>query len=244
MKLKLEDAGFWKNCVSAIANIVDEGSFTARKEGLILRAIDPSGISMIVFNAPKDTFSYFEADENEEIGLDFEDLEKVTSRFRNGEPLEIYTEKNQLVMGFGKRGKVKLSLVEVSNKTDKDPDFGKDVEVAVNAYAFKETLKDASIISSEVTLEAANNSFGILAKSENGELEESIENDQIKQFTSKAKSAKATFSLDFLNDIVRACPDDAVIKINFGASDKPIRLEYSIGKASFIYFLAPIVEQS
>jgi proliferating cell nuclear antigen len=242
MRFVIEDAGFWKSCVSAIANIVDDGVFVASKEGISLKAIDPSGISMVSFTLPKEALQQYEIKETEELGVSFEDLEKVTSRLRNGEKLEVKKEGNSLLMNFGKRGRVKLSLIESTNKVEKDPEYGRDAEVTISAYDFKEMLKDASIFSSQVTFKVADNNFSIFAKSENGEIEESCEENTIKEIKINEKESKATFSLEFLNDIIKACPDEANIKLAFG-SDKPIKIEYTIGKANFIYYLAPIVEQ-
>jgi proliferating cell nuclear antigen len=242
MRFVIEDAGFWKSCVSAIANIVDDGVFVATKEGITLKAIDPSGISMVAFNLPKEALQEYESKETEELGISFEDLEKITSRLRSGERLEVKKEGNFLVMNFGKRGKVKLNLIDSTNKVEKDPEYGKDAEITITAYDLKEMLKDASIFSSQVTFKLANKNFSIFARSENGEIEESCEENAIKEIKINNEESKATFSLEFLSDIIKACPDEADVKLIFG-SDKPIRIEYAIGKANFIYYLAPIVEQ-
>jgi len=242
MRFVIEDAGFWKSCISAIANIVDDGVFVATTEGITLKAIDPSGISMVSFTLPKEALQEYEIKEPEELGVSFEDLEKVTSRLRNGERLEVRKEGNSLIMHFGKRGRVKLNLIESTNKVEKDPDYGKDAEVTIVAYDLKEMLKDASIFSSQVTFKLANKNFSIYARSETGEIEETGEETAIKDIKINSEESKATFSLEFLSDIIKACPDEADIKLVFG-SDKPIKIEYSIGKANFVYYLAPIVEQ-
>ncbi|MGC9149499.1 MAG: hypothetical protein ACP5FX_00035 [Candidatus Micrarchaeia archaeon] len=248
MRIVLEDAGFWKSCVSAIANIIDEGTFVVSKEGMQLKAVDSSGISMVSFFLPKDAFSEYEVKETEEeieeIGVSFEDLEKITARLRNGERLEIKKEGNLLTMNFGKRGWVKLSLIETTNKVEKDPTYGRDVEVLVSSYDLKEMLKDASIVSSQVTFEVDENKFFVFAKSENGEIKETPEENAIKEIrvSSQETKPRATFSLEFLTNIIKACPDEENIKLIFG-KDTPIRIEYIIGKANFVYYLAPIIEE-
>ena len=51
-ELKIDDARYWKSSVDSIVSLIDEGTFSITKEGVSLKAMDPSGISMISFFMP------------------------------------------------------------------------------------------------------------------------------------------------------------------------------------------------
>ena len=49
-EIKIDNAKYWRDCVEAIVSLVDEGTFNITKEGIALKAMDPSGISMVSFS--------------------------------------------------------------------------------------------------------------------------------------------------------------------------------------------------
>jgi DNA polymerase III sliding clamp (beta) subunit (PCNA family) len=56
-KFSIDDARRFKDATDAIVNLIDEGQLEVGKEGLFLRAMDPSQIAMLVFSMPASTFS-------------------------------------------------------------------------------------------------------------------------------------------------------------------------------------------
>jgi Proliferating cell nuclear antigen, N-terminal domain. len=51
-ELKMDNAKYWRDCVESIVSLIDEGSFNIAKDGISLKAMDPSGISMVSFFIP------------------------------------------------------------------------------------------------------------------------------------------------------------------------------------------------
>jgi hypothetical protein len=49
------------------------------------------------------------------------------------------------------------------------------------------------------------------------------------------------FPFEYLDDMTRACPDDAEMQVSL-KNDAPVKISYQIGKASLAYYLAPRVE--
>ncbi|MEM2137991.1 MAG: hypothetical protein QW568_02795, partial [Candidatus Anstonellaceae archaeon] len=60
-KFSVDDAKRYKNATDAIVNLIDEGILEVGKDGLFLRAMDPSQIAMVSFTMPKTAFSSFDA---------------------------------------------------------------------------------------------------------------------------------------------------------------------------------------
>jgi len=245
-ELKLDDAKYWRDCVEAIVSLVDEGVFNITKEGIALRAMDPSGISMLSFFIPSKAFSKYELEKNADIGLNVDNLSKIMSRTRDNESLVIKDIDSKLSLEFvgaKSRRRYRLNLIDVRKKDDKEPKVEFDANIEIDGEHFKNSLKDASLISSYIAFKAAKSHFMINAKGDSGDLEElnEIDNAGVKKLD-VAKDAEAVFNLEFLENMVKSSSMGNVIKIAI-KSDQPLRLSYNIGDANVTYYLAPYVEE-
>ncbi|MDE1811176.1 MAG: DNA polymerase sliding clamp, partial [Candidatus Micrarchaeota archaeon] len=81
-ELKIDDARYWKTCVDSIVSLIDEGTFSIAKEGISLKAMDPSGISMVSFSMPNKAFSKYDIDKAAMVGLNLENLSKILASSR------------------------------------------------------------------------------------------------------------------------------------------------------------------
>ena len=89
MELVISDASFFKKCVDAIVNLVDEGSFVVSSDGIHLRTMDPSQIAMVDFHMPKSSFSKMDVEDKTSVGVNLADLSKILARTRQDEKLSI-----------------------------------------------------------------------------------------------------------------------------------------------------------
>ncbi len=245
-EIRIDNAKYWKDCVSAIVSLVDEGLFNITKEGISLKAMDPSSISMISFTMPNKSFSKFNVEKPVSIGLNMENLDKMLSRTREGESLVMKDSENKLLMEFiGPNGKrrYKLQLIDVKKSVEKEPNVEFDSMVQINGEPLKDIIKDAAQLSSYVSFNASKNQFSVRARGDSGELEEFHENDSgiLKKLETK-KDSESTFNLEFLENMIKACPPGNDINIAL-KSNEPMMLGYNIGDASVTYFLAPYMEE-
>lgn len=246
-ELKLDNAKYWRDCVDAIVSLVDEGVFSISKDGIALRAMDPSGISMISFNMPSKAFSKFEIEKSAEIGINIDNLSKIMSTTRDDEALilkDVDSSKLSLeFVGPKNRRRYRLHLIDVRKKDDKEPKVEFDANIEVDGEHLKRALKDASLISSYIAFKAAKSHFTISAKGDSGDLEEINEADGtgIKKLEA-GKEAEAVFNLEFLENMVRSSPMGNAIKLSIKSS-QPLKLSYNIGDAAVTYYLAPYVEE-
>ncbi|MGC8538597.1 MAG: proliferating cell nuclear antigen (pcna) [Candidatus Micrarchaeia archaeon] len=244
-EIKIDDARYWRDCVGAIVSLVDEGSFNITKEGISLKAMDPSGISMVSFFIPSKAFSKYSIDKNESVGLNLENLNKVLSRTRDNESLVMKDSDNKIVLEFaGEKSKrrYKMPMIDVRKNVDKEPNVDFDANVEMVEAPLKDILKDASLISSYVAFSASKNQFSVSARGDSGELEENheVDSNAIKKIEAKA-SANATFNLEYLENMVKACPLGSSISL-WIKNDEPIKMSYKIGDAVITYYLAPYME--
>lgn len=238
MDITVEDARFWKSCIDAIVNLIDEGILEVKEDGVSLKAMDPSQIAMVSFFVPKKAFVDYKAEEGEKLGLNFENLAKFLARARDKDKLRMATADNRMALDFSGAANrsFKIPLLDLSSGPQKEPKIEFDVTVKVNGGVFKEILRDATLVSSHLVLEAGGDGFFVDAKGDAADMREGVAAE-----VSAKKPARATFPLQFLDDIARACPNDSNITLHL-KTNAPIKIEYAIGDASLTYFLAPRIE--
>lgn len=245
MRLVIQDAPALKSAIDSIVCLVEEGQFELKSDGLHLKAMDPSQISMISFTMPKEAFVEYSLDEEMKIGVDISQLAEVLSRGKKGEKAELTTEDGRLVVKFyGDKHKrtFKVPLIETGDRVQREPKIEFKNFAKIKADAFKETLKDAKLISSHVRLQLTPEQFIVDVRGENGDVKAEFEKGSVEVSELNSQSpAKATFPLQYLEDMVRATSGSSVVTINL-ETDRPLKLEYDIEGAKVVYFLAPRIE--
>lgn len=245
MKLVVTDASALKSAVDSIVSLVEEGEFEISKDGLHLKAMDPSQISMVAFTMPKAAFEEYAIDEESRIGVDIGQLSNVLSRGKKGEKAELSLEEGRLVIKFyaSKRKRTfKVPLRETGERIQREPKIEFKNHVAIRADAFKEVLKDAKLVSSHVRLGLTASEFLVEVRGDSGDIKEEFEvgGDEVSEIAA-VQSTKATFPLQYLEDMMKATSGSDVVKV-FLETDKPLRLEYNIEGANVVYYLAPRIE--
>lgn len=244
-EIKMDDARYWKNCIDSIVSLIDEGTFTISKDGISLKAMDPSGISMVSFTIPNKAFSKFDVDKQTVVGLNIENLSKIMASSRNGEQLLMKDSGNKIAIEFiGQTSKrrYKLPILDVRKDPEKEPKVAFESLVEVKSDSLKEIVKDASLLSTYVGFKTDKNSFVVLAKGDAGELEEEHMNnaDAVKKLD-VTKPSQATFNLEYLERMISAAPAGSNVSLSI-KTEEPIKVEYKIGDAAVSYFLAPYME--
>ncbi|MBI5177510.1 proliferating cell nuclear antigen (pcna) [Candidatus Micrarchaeota archaeon] len=247
VELVVSDAKFFKSCIDAVSNLVDEGTFEVSSLGLRLRCMDPSQIAMVDFNLPKEGFEKVDAAESAvSIGVNLSDLGKVLARARSLEKLAIRTDEksNKLSLDFtGESSRhFKLPLLDLGGTLPKEPKIVFDSHAKIRGGPLKEMLKDAGMFSSHVVLQMREGEMVVEAHGDSGDLVIETRKDApaISELHSTAPS-RAMFPFEYLDDITRACPEDETVTLEL-KSDAPVKVSYKIGPAHLSYYLAPRVE--
>ncbi len=246
MELVVEDAKFFKSCIDAIVNLVDEGTFEISGDGMKLRTMDPSQIAMIDFVLPKDAFAKLETDGKTSLCVNLVDLSKILARTRGEESLSIKLDEREsrLLLEFKGESKrhFKLPLLETSASLPREPKIAFDAVAKLKGGAFKAMLHDAGLLSSHVILQADDEEFVVEAHGDSGDLRiETMKGSNSLADLKVSAKARAMFPFEYLDDITRACPEDATVEV-YLKSEAPVKAVYEIGKAKLAYYLAPRIE--
>jgi len=245
LSLTLEDAIGFKKAIDAISALVDEAEFIIDEKGFSLKATDPSQISMIDFELEKKAFKEFNVEGVVKIGLDLNYFSQIMSRARAKDSLHLsLSEDNKLMVVFKGKSTRKFSipLIDISQNEIPSPKIEFDAKLKLNADVLQDGLKDASLISSHITIGVDENKFFMKAHSTKGTVDNDTEkkDGSIKDFD-VTKEATSMFPLDYLQNMVKTASSDTPIQLEM-KDNSPIRLSYAIGKAKINYFLAPRIE--
>jgi len=242
MKIELKQAIDFKKSMDAINVLIDEAELIVGTEGLELKATDPSQISMIDFSMPKKAFSDYKVEKEIRLGLDLDYLSQVLARSKSDDSLlmELNEGSTSLKITFTGSSKRNFSipLIDVSTGKLPTPRIEFDAVIEMNSSILSDALKDASLISTHITLEVTESEFKVYANSSKGKVENNTLKKEFKEFKVK-NSTKAMFPLDYLSDMLKGSGKNLNLSMK---SDAPIKLEYKINEANLTYFLAPRIE--
>ncbi len=245
MKLIIQDAPALKSAIDSIVCLVEEGQFEVKADGLHLKAMDPSQISMVSFTMPKEAFVEYNLPEEMKIGVDIGQLANVLARGKKGEKAELSVEEGRLVVKFyGDKHKrtFKVPLIETGDRVQREPKIDFTNMAKIRADAIKEALKDAKLISSHIKLHFTPQQFIVEVRGENGDVKAEFDIGSAELIELKTQTpAKATFPLQYLEDMVKATSVSSVVTVNL-ETDRPLRIEYDIEGAKVVYYLAPRIE--
>jgi len=248
MELVFEDASVFKRFIDGIAVLVDEAEFIIDDRGMVLKATDPSQISLVDFELPKSSFKSFNVPQPSKIGLDLNYFNQIMGRAKSSDSvhLALAEENSKLAVTFSGASKRKflVPLLDLTSQELPTPKIDFDAELKIKADALQDSFKDAGLISTHIVLAVENNSFIIRASSSKGNLENIYSEGDKSVVSLKARDeARAMFPLEYLSSIVKAASSDTdvVVKLKTNA---PVELEYYVGGGRLKYFLAPRIEDS
>ncbi len=246
MKLVLEKAGDFKKSIDAISVLIGEAEFVLSKEGLFLKATDPSQISMVDFEIKKSHFKQFSLEKETKIGLDLDYLSQIMNRSKPKDELVLeLDEKNsrlKIVFKNGSKRKFSVPLIDISSAELPSPKIDFEAELKLKAELLQDGLKDASLVSTHVSLGVEAQTFFIRASSSKGDSHTEIEKSEkgVKELKA-SKECSSMFPLDYLQDMLKAASSETLVSV-FLKKNNPVKISYNIGKASVTYFLAPRIE--
>lgn len=244
---KFDDAKNWQALISAISALVDEANFEISPQGMTLRAMDPSRIAMVDFELPKSAFSQYDCDEEGQMGINLDEMEKIVKRAGAGNSLALGLDREQNQLQITLEGRTrrsfKISLIDLG--ADRPPSLNVefDVSIKITGDTLKEIIQDADIISDFIAIDATPETLTVSARGDTGNLEVAIKKDEeaLLEYTVK-NASKSLYALEYLNDMMKAVAASDTVQMEFGKGT-PIKLVFAVSSGGHItYYLAPRVE--
>ena len=235
----------WKAVISAISTLVEEATFEATVEGISFRGMDPSHVALIDISWPNTAFEKYECDGDIKFGVRIDEFSKLIKRADKSNAIEInISDDNMLLVTIGKNKKYKMRLIESSASDTPLPKIPYDTKLSLTSSSFDKVLGDVQVVSDYLTVDATELQAEFSGKGDSGEVNIVLEKskDELTELGVKADSS-GTYSLEYLNPIVKAVGSSVeTITCEFSSS-KPLRIEFKVANIGRIHFyLAPRVE--
>jgi proliferating cell nuclear antigen len=247
-KAKMADAKFLKDMMGAISILVDEATFDLTPEGIKLRAMDPSRVAMVDFEWPKTVFDEYSCSETMKMCINISEMLKLLRRTGKDESVELSLDEKTGKLKIAIRGNYSrtfnMPTLEAMDEEVPTPKVNFNVKAKTTTEGLREAIEDASLVSDHVRIEADNEKMVMHATGDimGAKIEFKTGDDVLLEMKAKEPS-KATFSLSYLSEIVKASvPTSEIVVIEF-STDMPIKLDFQQEKEGKLkFFLAPRIE--
>jgi len=247
-KLKVGDAKPFRDMITSISILVDEATFKLDPEGLKLRAMDPSRVAMIDFDWPKAAFEEYECTEPTKMCINITELLKLIKRSGKDETLELAlddkTGKLQVKISGKYTRNFTMPTLEASEEEVPTPKITFNVKIKATTDGLSQAIEDAQLVSDHVKIEADAEKVVFNASGDLMGATITLQKGSDALLELEAKEPqKATFSLSYLTEIIKAASQTSDIATLEFSSDMPIRLDFQQAKeGKLTFYLAPRIE--
>ena len=247
-KLKVGDAKPFRDMITSISILVDEATFKLDPEGLKLRAMDPSRVAMIDFDWLKAAFEEYECTEPTKMCINITELLKLIKRSGKDETLELAlddkTGKLQVKISGKYTRNFTMPTLEASEEEVPTPKITFNVKIKATTDGLSQAIEDAQLVSDHVKIEADAEKVVFNASGDLMGATITLQKGSDALLELEAKEPqKATFSLSYLTEIIKAASQTSDIATLEFSSDMPIRLDFQQAKeGKLTFYLAPRIE--
>ncbi len=246
--IKVADSGLLKDVFNAISTLVDEATFDVSLEGIRLRAMDPSRVAMVDFLMQKTAFDEYNASESMKLCLNMSELLKLLKRAGRDESVELSFDEKTGQLKVIIKGRYMRSFnmptLEAAEEEVPTPNITFNARVTLTTEGLRQALDDVALVSDHVRIETDGEKLLMNAKGDLMGANIEIQKGSQSLLSLDVKEpSKATFSLSYLTEVVKAAEATSdVVTIEF-STDMPIRLDFKQQyDGKLVYYLAPRIE--
>ena len=235
----------WKAIISAISTLVEEATFEATVEGVSFRGMDPSHVALIDISWPNSAFEKYSCDGDIKFGVRIDEFSKLIKRAQKKDGIEInISDDNMLHVSIGKNKKYKMRLIESSASDTPLPKIDYDSKITLSSSRLDKILGDIDVVSDYLSIKTTQKNVEFSGKGDAGEATINLEKDtEDVEEISVSQESSGTYSLEYLDPIVKAVGGTADSIICEFSTEKPLRIEFKVTNIGRIHFyLAPRVE--
>jgi proliferating cell nuclear antigen len=247
-KLKVSDAKLLRDMTTAISILIDEATFRLDSEGLKLRAMDPSRVAMIDFEWPKTIFEEYVCNEPTKMCINISELLKLLKRAGRDESVELSLDDKTARLQITITGKYArnftMPTLEASDEDVPTPKINFNVKAKSTTTGLSQAIEDAQLVSDHVRIEADPEKLVLSATGDLMGATITLQkgSDALLDIEVKENS-KATFSLSYLSEIIKAASATSDIATIEFSSDMPVLIDFQQTKeGKLTFFLAPRIE--
>lgn len=247
-KLKVADAKLLRDMITSISILVDEATFKIDPDSIKLRAMDPSRVAMIDFEWPKTAFEEYSASEPTKMCINITELLKLLKRAGKDEAVELLLDEKTGKLQIKITGKYQrnftMPTLEATEEEVPTPKITFNIHAKATTQGLSQAIEDAQLVSDHVKIEADTEKLVFNASGDLMGATITLQkgSDTLLDLETKEPS-KATFSLSYLSEIIKAASATSDIATLEFSSDMPIKLDFQQTKeGKLTFYLAPRIE--
>ena len=243
----MADAKLLRDIITAISTLIDEATFNVSPDGIKLRTMDPSRVAMVDFEWPKTVFDDYFCSETMKMCINISELLKLLRRARKEESVELTLDETGRL-----RIKIKgkylrtfnMPTLESNEEDVPTPKVTFNAKAEITTEELHQAIEDASLVCDHVQVEMDPEKMTMQATGDIMGATIELKKDDATLLSMEAKeTSKATFSLSYLSEIIKAASATSEIASVEISTDMPIRLDFKQQqKGKLIFYLAPRIE--
>jgi proliferating cell nuclear antigen len=231
-----------QSSMKAMAAVIEESILKIDSEGVSSTAVDPANACMCDMVISEGAFIEFDCTETE-IGIDLPRFIEILGMAESGGEinLSIDADTHKLVVDMGKL-LYNMSLLDPTSmrKSPSVPELGLPAEIKMHGSNFKRAVKAASMTGDNMTIGIDGNTVYMEANGDSDVVRLDMAEEDLVSL--RPADVSATYSIDYLTDIVKGIGNASEITINLGR-DLPMVLDFSpYPRCDVTYVLAPRIE--
>lgn len=243
-KATLNEIDLFRDSVATIAELIDEGEFKIKKDGIELLASDRAVVAVVDFKFASSNFSEYNYESDRNIGINLGNLLQVLRRAKSGDVMQMALDESTITINFsnGMKRTFKIPLIEIRDEVPSGIErLSFPINIEMDSDMLSESIDDADLVSDSMVFEVSNETMFLRAQNDSSSTETKIETDD-KISIKTEKDAKARYSLDYLKKMIKARKIADKVNLSFDAS-YPMRIVFSTPeKATMTFILAPRIE--
>ena len=247
-KAELEDVGLIQDSMKTISDLISEGLFQLKEDGIHLIAADPAMVALVDFKIEEDVFKSYDLEEEDKVGLNLENFYSILRRANSDDTLtfEVKEDESKFYITMENSSTREFSLPILNLSEDDIPSTDQlDFNVTANleTTVLESAIKDALVVGDSVTVSSDGSSLTIESEGDQSNVSFNIQEGSEGLIDIEGSDASSMFSLDYLNSITGAKKLSDTVEIRLG-QDFPMRLNFVVpDEARLSFVLAPRIEE-
>ncbi|MCD6274735.1 MAG: proliferating cell nuclear antigen (pcna) [Candidatus Aenigmarchaeota archaeon] len=248
-KAVLDDVGLLRESFNAIAEIVDEGTFNIKKDGISLVCPDRAVIAVVDFLILPTAFESYTCDKDIEVGLNILKILQFIKKAKPEDKLILSLDENEDRFELTLEGKTTrqfaIPIISVAKQEMQDLSrFKFENSAELDPSILKEGIENGALISDGISIKLSKDSLVLRSEGDSSYTQIKIDagNPQLYSINCK-EEVIARYSIEYLSKMLKASRLSENVKIEFN-KDYPLHLEYVIkDRAKLGFILAPRIEE-
>jgi len=245
--------GEFRQLISGIAGIIEEGTLLFAPEGIRFRAMDPSRVAMVDFIVPHDKLESYDINGNVPIGINFGDLKNWLKSNKPRAKLVVEKRENENQLSMTARDTISVNgsipLLDIAYDEGLNlPKTHFNTSAKVERNAFFDAVKAGEVVSDYIKIETVeekgDKGLELSAEGDRGcQGVRLMESDGVVLDLDAREQSKALYSLGYLEK-AKALPGE-IVQLEF-STNKLAKLTFSFddgGLCPVHFYLAPRIEE-